>query len=160
VKIYRRDLKDPALLHDGFPPLIRIELELRGLPCHGLWHHRQATGEDGLAIACTHIAALTGYRVSEDSAPLPDPVEASAESDAAQMVFEFVQQNASMLDACRRAGIDLGRLARSRVSSFSRMTEYRHQTRCSRLASADASAIERLVLMRLGSPAPELGEAL
>lgn len=160
VKIYRRDLKDPALLHDGFPPMLRIELELRGQMGHALWRHRQLTGTDGLDVACTHIAHLTGYRVAEDAVPLPSPLEASPESDTAQMVFQFVQQHASMIDAADRAGVDLTRLARARLASFSRDALHRHAARCSKFLEVDSGAVESAVLGLLRSRNPELGEAL
>lgn len=160
VKIYRRDLKDPALLADGFPPMIRIELELRGDYGHALWQHRQATGADGLAVACTHIAAMIGYRVAEESQQLPSLIEASDEADASQMLFQFIHQNAGMLDAADRAGIDLAKLARARVHLFSRATEYRHAQRVGQLLAVDPRSLERsiLAMIRGGSRSSGLGE--
>lgn len=161
IRIYRRDFKDPALLLDGFPPMLRIELEVRGTMGHALWLRRQVTGSDGLGVACSHIAHLTGYRVAQDADPLPRLHESTDEANAAQMVFQFVQQNASMIDAADRSGLDLAKLARARVASFSRDALHRHSARCTKLLDVDSGTIERAVLGLLGSrqPSPSgLGE--
>lgn len=150
VKIYRRDLKDEALLLDGYPPMVRVEVELRGDAVRALWSHRKATGDDGKAIAATHVADLIGYAVQDHLDPLPPlPAEATDEADVAQMLLQFIEQNASMLDAVRLLGVDLSPFVRSRVAGFSRMTEWRHRERMAKFAGADPEAVRRFLVDRL-----------
>lgn len=149
LKIYRRDLKDEALIVSGAPPMIRVEIEIKGDPCKALWFHRRTTAVDGLSIAATHIADMIGWAVYDDLSPLPDPLEATDEADAAQMLLQFIEQNASLIEAAAAVGLDLARLARVRLGTASRATQWRHQRRMEQINVLDHDAVRAHVRSRL-----------
>lgn len=156
VKIYRRDLKDPALLLDGFPPQLRIEVTLADDLGRALWARRKSHGSDGLGVAATHIAHMIGWSVYDDAEPVPEPAEASEDADAAQMLLTFIEQHSSMLSLLADAGVDIIRLADARIAVLSRAGRDRHRKRAEKFSQIHPEEVARIVLnrIRVANPIP------
>jgi hypothetical protein len=151
IRIYRRDLKDGALLLDA-GPIMRVELILRDDMARAWWQVWRADQARGFAAAAAHIVDMTGHRVMDADEPVPPPlVDASAEAEAAQMLFEFVKQNASVLGVVERLGVDLFGLAARCRELWPRTTWARHREREQLVADAEGTSIEERVIGLLRS---------
>ena len=157
LKIYRRDLKDRSLLDEYGTPILRIEIELRNDSCLNLWHQRQATGEEGLSIAATHIAEMIGYSPYDRTDPLPPPMQARPEAEPAQTFMRFMDQGASTIVAAEEAGICTKDQAYKRVGKLSRMSQHRLNKRIELFKSVPREDLIRAIdyLMNHGNPQPD-----
>jgi len=151
INVYRWDLKhDP--MHQCSGPRLRVELRLRGLHAESWWNDCVKNHHDGIRTAAAICADIMGYRVVEDTGELPEIIRRSPIDDAAQMVFQFIKQNHSMLDACSQIGIDLGKLARQYVDQKDcKMSASRMRRRMELLTSQPPERIteEAQILLRV-----------
>lgn len=145
IRIYRRDLKHPELPF----PILRVELVLTKRLARAWWSEREASHTTGYPTAAAHVHDLTGYAPQVDLDDLPPTIMADDESTAAQMLFQFVHQNAVMLRACDAAGIDLGRLAVAKFENPSRFHTTRIAQKLDKLSQVPAERLESLVIEQL-----------
>lgn len=144
IRVYRRDLRDPAVLFvQG--PILRVEVVLRGDVARAWWPVYAASESAGFAAAAAHVFEMTGRRVQPEVGAVPELAERPAAIDAAQMVLHFVEQHASMIDAIGHAGIDLFGLAGLVRQGWSQRTVYRHRQRVAALVSAGGDRVESIV---------------
>lgn len=150
IRIYRRDLKN-MLLHEEGIHILRVELELKGDMALAFWRHMNAHGQQAAyEAASAHIAHMIGYAPIEAGWDLPEVLRSNEDADAYQMMFQFIKQNAVMIEACNRCGIDVFKLARSKVErSKSRTTRHRLNQKVQVLASLEPSEIERMLTIHL-----------
>lgn len=132
IKIYRRDFKDPTL-REEFPPLLRVELELRKRQARSIWPWFRHSREKMLSGAAAHILDMTGLRVMHDSEDMPDLVATSDRTKGAKKLSQFIQQNWTMLSAIIDNGIDI-----------SPILDVIHESRCGKSARTANSRLEEL----------------
>lgn len=150
VKCYRKDLKDAGWLLD-LGRTLRIELTMKGKAAEAWWQSWQRSQAEAWAVAGGHVLRLTGLQMQTeiaDALPLEDVTPAS---EFAQMVFEFVDQYASMLDAADYCGVDLQSLVRERMLTWTRMTQHRHIRRLKLCEGLDARTVERRALAMMAA---------
>lgn len=156
IRIYRRDLKDPALAF-AQGPILRVELVLRRDLAEAWWPVFCDDLDGAWAAAAAHVYEMTGRAVQPEIGQIPELQRVDEAVDAAQMVLQFVQQHASMIGAIQDAGVDLFTLAGEVRSGWDRAMRSKHKRRVSTLVSAGADRIERIVLAMLAGarePAP------
>jgi hypothetical protein len=142
LRIYRKDLQDAAYLIQ-FGPVMRVELVLRRAMAEAIWPlmgDRRAF----YAAAAGHVFRMTGRSVQLEVDPCP-PVAPEVAADAAQMVLSFMKQNSSTLGLIQDLGLDVHQLASLMRTTWSRMTEHRHEQRRRRLRMVKAADVETLV---------------
>lgn len=144
IRIYRRDLKDKAVLfHQG--PVLRVEVVLRDDVARGWWAVWSRDQAAGWAAAAAHVHEMTGRRVQADVGQVPELERVPEAVDAAQMFFDFVQQHASTVKAAQEAGVDLFGLVGLMSETWAKSTQSRHRRRVGALVAAGAKEVEELV---------------
>lgn len=117
LRIYRRDIKNPLLAHEGIH-LLRFELELKKKMAHAFWAHMREVGiDEAHKAAAAHVATMIGYSPLPEISEVPPLVRTQEDTEAVQMLLQFVKQNAIMLQACDIAGIDVADLAKCKNES-------------------------------------------
>jgi hypothetical protein len=154
LRIYRKDLQDPATLLD-LGPVMRVELVVKGARARALWSV-VADREAFYAAAAGHVLQMTGRAVQGDVAP-PPLVEVTADADLAQMVLAFVKQHGFTLKVMQMFGVNLDGLCRAYYGKASRMTWHRHHEKMRRLGGVDVKRAEVLVRRAIAGKGAERG---
>lgn len=151
LKVYRKDLKDAAwLIERGH--VLRVELTLRDGRARAWWDVWKCCETRGIHAAAAHVQELTGRRVLATDEPVPPRLdEPGVEAEAAQMVLEFVTQNAATLRLAADLGVDVFGLADRVAESWSKATRSRDRERRRKFAGTSAAAIEEWVTGLLAS---------
>lgn len=123
LRVYRKDLQDPALGFVCGGPLLRVELCLRGDAASSWWPVFIADAEAGYSAAAAHVEYMTGRRVQSDVSCIP-PVEVPEQVDEAQALLQFMKQYPEVLQRLVLAPADvraeLSQIAESQQSQSSR----------------------------------------
>lgn len=141
IRVYRRDLKDPLLALEG-ASILRVELELKGALCLAYWRDMAQSGSTGFEVASMHILDMIGYSPWDQLKHLPDVRRVDDETDATQMVFQFVRQNAVMIEACSLYGLDIQAMARLRLLDASRMQDCRLRKKLAVMSGMPAERLQ------------------
>lgn len=150
IRIYRRDLKNLLLAEEGIH-ILRVELELKKDMARAFWRHYVEHGqESAYEAAAAHVAEMIGYAPIETTTGVPEVLRTNEDAQAYQMLLQFVNQNAVMIQACERCGIDLAKLTDHKIQrAKSRMAQHRLDKRIDILASLDASDLEQMIMIHL-----------
>ncbi len=162
IRIYRRDLREirrwvsdhPIRFQMGEPPpqwlspILRLEVTLRRSHADALWQIIKRDRDEGIAAARAHVCEMTGIEI-EHSGEVPQ-IESEAPSEGYQMLLEWLHQQGDMIEACRRAGVDLYAASRYRwsIRDRCRMRESRLRRRLEALAEVTQSGLRRLLASR------------
>jgi len=141
LRIYRKDKESKELFYAN--PTMRIELTLKHEQAAMMWAALLKDEEHGYAIAAKHIQEMTGFILG----PMADvPIaEPKPEPDAAQMVFQFIEQNAQTLLLLGEMGIPIEKLARERAALSSRQSDLRARRRALKFHGVDVGQVVQLV---------------
>ena len=147
VRIYRRDIKNPLLAHEGIR-ILRFELQLNKKTAHAFWAHMRLVGiEEAQKAAAAHMAALIGFSPLPEMTEVPPLIRTHEDTEAVQMLMTFVKQNAIMLEACNIAGIDVSDLAKHKngCSRHPRKIKERLSSKLQLLANIEPHTLEETV---------------
>lgn len=155
IRIYRRDFKDPDLVRE-FGPLLRVELVLKKRQAKALWCEYRISRGQALAVAAAHVRDMLGLQLYGEWSEIP-PLEAVPEQTrGAEMVYRFCAQNAVMLQAAKRLGIDVGALADLIATQKQGDAARKHQERLSaRLRALAGVAMDQVRRIAAGGSGPE-----
>jgi hypothetical protein len=155
VRVYRWDRKHLWLGGIEAPPLLRVELVLKGEHARSWWRAYQGAVDEGRRVAAAHVHAMTGVRLVTGSLEVPER-EPDAVADVASDLFEFMEQNAGKIAAFEAAGVDVIGLARERAESARRETVWRMKQRVKRLKRAGPERVVDAVRSMMGARAKRL----
>lgn len=151
IRVYRRDVKNPLLAAEG-RNILRVELELKKDMCLAFWAHITEHGPDsGIVVAAAHVSQMLGVAPITHDGYLPPLLRTDEDTEAVQMLLQFIKQNSVMIEACRAAGIDTERLAREKIwkSAKNRMQMSRLAKKTRILSVSDAKSISAQVVALL-----------
>lgn len=162
IRIYRRDLKsimewaishpDAMIMGDYGPQwcvaVLRVEVMLRRDVADAVWQMLRCDREAAIAAARGHLREMTGLAI-ERCGGVPQ-IASKAASEGEQMIIEWLHQQGDMIEACRRAGVDIYAASRYRwsIRERCRKREYRLRRRVEALAEVTQSGLRRLLASR------------
>lgn len=143
IRIYRKDLQN-QILGEMLGPVLRVELVMRDHYARAWWAVWEHSKQEAYRWAAAQVHRLSSMIVVDGDLPIPEIVH--PETRAAEPVLAIIQQYASMLVACREAGIDLHALAAAQVGAMSRAGKHRHAKRVTQLQQQDPVEVAAMVL--------------
>jgi len=148
IRIYRKDLKDPAFA-EFVGPTLRVEIVFRADQAVLFWQLFQSDPEVAKLAASSVIHAMTGFQPLPGHAEFPVFVRPEP-FDEAQKVLVFVRQNGPQALAWHDAGIDVVALAREAgVVTKNRTAVDRHKERVLAVRDAGGAAAVAALTLRL-----------
>lgn len=150
IRIYRRDEKNPLLAAEGHH-ILRVELTLKREPAEAIWELMRQGGTNGQPQAAAHILEMIGYAPCDEVAEIPELLRSDEDTEAVQMLLQFVTQNAVMLKACSVCDIDLANLATTKIDrSRNRMNQSRLAQKVQVMGLIDPDHLQEQVKHLLG----------
>lgn len=167
VRIYRKDLQDPAFRDLIDVPVMRVELVLKADRAWAWWTLWDCDMDRALAAASSFVHEVTGLRPLPGEHGWPELVMPDGADVAGQLAM-FIEQHGSLLATMQAAGVDVVALAKDHAAwsagrpgpagrqARSRMLA---RTRAVREVGADvlASMVASILRQRRGGSASAVG---
>lgn len=143
LRIYRRDLKN-ALLVDTVGRQLRIELVLKKKPAERWWmsHALGETEREAHLVGGFYVERLLGLDVLDGACNPRDLDYEDPEIKAAQRLFEWTKQNASMLLIAKGHGFNIFTIADQLAERWAKQTRHEHKKRGKVFKGRDPEVVE------------------
>ena len=150
IRIYRRDEKNPLLALEG-RHILRVELVLKGDHAEAIWNVMRQDRSDGYPEAAAHVLAMIGYAPCEDVSSVPQLLRTDEDTEAVQMLLQFVTQNAIMLEALDICDVDLRSVVKAKIhTTRNRLQKMKLGRRVRVFENVDSGRLTRQVVALMG----------